>query len=158
MAIGLYFRTPKDKRAVYIYKSRTGEKFTLRPGEDGITSADINNLHELDDDAWNSDRREIRERKGVTSVVSFDAVDPDAIWIKDPDPLPDEITIKKETAQRVREAIDQLPEKQKNAVTAVWLEGKTARDYAADIGTPEYNISKQIKRAFNNLKKIFSTE
>ena len=102
--------------------------------------------------------REIRERKGVTSVISFDAVDPDAIWIKDPDPLPDEITIKGETAQRVRDAIDQLPEKQKNAVTAVWLEGITAREYATAIGTKEHNISKLIKRAFNNLKKILFSE
>jgi len=150
----LYFRTPKDKRTTYIYESRTGEKFTLRPGEDGVTEADIKNLHKDDDGIWNADRREIRERKGVTSVVSFDAVDPDAIWVKDPDPLPDEITVMTETAQRVREAVAKLPEKQANAVTAVWLEGKSAREYAAAIGTKEYNISKLIKRAFKNLKKI----
>jgi len=42
-------KTKWSKRGTYIYEAGTGEKFELKPGEHGITEADIKLLHSLDD-------------------------------------------------------------------------------------------------------------
>ena len=42
-------KTRWDKRGTYSYETSMGEKLTLKPGEHGITEADIKLLHSLDD-------------------------------------------------------------------------------------------------------------
>ena len=42
-------KTRWDRRVTYTYEADTGERLTLRPGESGITEADIRLLHSLDD-------------------------------------------------------------------------------------------------------------
>ena len=42
-------RTPTDKRGTYTFRFGDGTSITLRPGEDGVTEADIKTLHSLDD-------------------------------------------------------------------------------------------------------------
>lgn len=50
------YRTPKNKRAVYVYRDAYGKPLMeLKPGKDGVTEADISALHRADDDEWNND-------------------------------------------------------------------------------------------------------
>lgn len=70
------YRTPEYKRAIYVYKSEvTGAEVTLRPGEDGVTEANIAELHDADDAEYNGVRAETRtDRKTVKGVTSLDAL------------------------------------------------------------------------------------
>ena len=42
-------KTRWDKRGAYTFQFNDGTSVTLRPGEDGVTEADIKVLHSLDD-------------------------------------------------------------------------------------------------------------
>lgn len=42
-------RTPTDKRSTYTFHFNDGTSVTLRPGENGVTEADIKSLHSMDD-------------------------------------------------------------------------------------------------------------
>lgn len=42
-------RTPMEKRGTYTFHFDDGTIFTVRPGKDGVTEADIRTLHSLDD-------------------------------------------------------------------------------------------------------------
>ena len=42
-------KTRLDKRGAYTFQFNDGTSVTLRPGEDGVTEADIKVLHSLDD-------------------------------------------------------------------------------------------------------------
>lgn len=140
------YRTPEYKRAVYVYKSEvTGAEVTLRPGEDGVTEANIAELHDADDAEYNGVRAETRtDRKTVKGVTSLDA-------------LPYEIRDRKDPFEAVDllDAVSRLPEKQANAIKAVYFDGMTARDYARLTGTSEANISKRIRAGIKNLQKFY---
>jgi len=52
-------KTSKKNRATYIYYGADGKKLMeLKPGENGVTEADIALLHEQDDLEYNAQRRE----------------------------------------------------------------------------------------------------
>ena len=42
-------KTPADKRSSYTFRFNDGSTFTVQPGEDGVTEADIRMLHSFDD-------------------------------------------------------------------------------------------------------------
>jgi len=56
----------------------------------------------------------------------------------------------------VRDALDRLPEKQRNAIIAVYLEEMTAKEYAEKVGATPNSIHNLLNRALENLKKVFS--
>jgi RNA polymerase sigma factor (sigma-70 family) len=93
-------------------------------------------------------------------MVPLEGISPDSIFFKDTAPQPDEVLIEAETAQEVealrsavREAVNQLPEKQKNAVTAVWLNGMRPGEYATQSGMSKSSVSNHLNRGFDNLRK-----
>ncbi|NNU76339.1 hypothetical protein [Clostridium estertheticum] len=77
------FRTPKNKRTTYIYCDANGNKILeLKPGENGITQADIAMLHRAADDEWNNNYKQVRAHKtNPNGTVSIDVVDPDGVSI-----------------------------------------------------------------------------
>jgi len=157
------YRTPKKDRATYVCRDAYGDVWmVLRPGENGVTEADIANMHRADDDEWNSDYKQHRKgRKGVPEApLSYEEVDEDEVWIGDNTANPLELILaeesKSEAKRRVSEAIGKLPTKQTNAVQAVWLDEKSAREYAAEQNCSEANVSALLDRAFKNLRKILA--
>ena len=150
------YRTPKNKRATYFYTGKEAQ-ITLRPGEDGVTEADIKARYRASDDEWNNDRQRYRtDRKIVKKVESAEDVRSEmALLDFDRDPTVDAV-LSAEKKRIVREAVAKLPQKQAEAVTAVWLEGMTAREYAKATGKKENTVSELLKRAFENLKKLLA--
>lgn len=51
------YKTSKKKRTNYIYYTAEGTKIVIIPGEDGVTEADIELLHTMDDDEVDEQRR-----------------------------------------------------------------------------------------------------
>ena len=150
------YRTPKGKRATYFYTSN-GAKFTLQPGAEGITEADIASQHRADDEDFNNDKKHSRtDRKTVTGFVSLEQYNSEVREISNGENDPEQAAITADAMQRVREAIAQLPEKQAKAVTAVWLDDIPASQYAEMTGTSKANVSKTIKAAFANLRKVLA--
>lgn len=52
-------------------------------------------------------------------------------------------------------AICQLPEKQQELIYAIYFDGKSAADYAAEKGVSNSAVSQLHQKALKNLKKIF---
>ena len=149
------YRTPKKERATYLYTGKDA-KLTLRPGEDGITEADIASRHRSDDDDFNNDKKHSRtDRKIVKQIIPLaEGYAEMAEAINGFDPTFDAF-MSSENQRIVREAITQLPEKQAKAVTAVWLEGITPTEYAKIAGMTQSGVTHLLNRAFKNLRKIF---
>ena len=51
------YKTSKKKRTNYIYYTAEGTKIVITPGEDGVTEADIELLHTMDDEEVDEQRR-----------------------------------------------------------------------------------------------------
>ena len=51
------YKTSQKKRTNYIYYTAEGAKIVITPGEDGVTEADIQLLHEMDDAELDEQRR-----------------------------------------------------------------------------------------------------
>jgi hypothetical protein len=61
------YKAPLKNRTTYVYRYDDGTPIMeLRPGENGVTEADIQMLHRADDDEWNNDymQRQIRRDFG----------------------------------------------------------------------------------------------
>jgi RNA polymerase sigma factor (sigma-70 family) len=151
-------RTPKDQRADYVYESVTGASFTLHPSENGVTEADIETLHAEDDDEVNGNQKQHRKGRKCApeGTVSYEGVDEDGVWIEGNAKNPLDIVINDETCRRVRDAVSKLKPKQADAITAVWLEGMSAKEYADLRGIAENTVSDRIKRGFDKLREMLS--
>jgi len=51
------YKTGRQNRTTYIYYSAAGDRLELTPGRDGVTAADIELLHTLDDAEYDAQRR-----------------------------------------------------------------------------------------------------
>jgi RNA polymerase sigma factor (sigma-70 family) len=153
------YRTPKKDRATYVCRDAYGDIWmVLRPGENGVTEADIAAIHRADDDEWNNDYQQVRPHVcNPNGTVSYEELDEAAVWIGDNAANPLELIIadesETETKRTVHDAVDKLPPKQAQAITAVWLNGIAASDYAKSLGCSEANVSQILDRAFANLRK-----
>jgi RNA polymerase sigma-70 factor (ECF subfamily) len=70
------------------------------------------------------------------------------------DPL--QTLLDEEQRQRIQEVIDQLPESERKAVNAVYLEGMTLEEAAAVLETLENTIGVQLSRARPRLKRMLA--
>jgi RNA polymerase sigma factor (sigma-70 family) len=151
------YRTPQNQRATYIYENG----IEIRPGENGVTEVDIEMLHRFDDEEWNQYHADTRNdlKSHSAPTVSIEVIDTDGVWLKNIVADPFEILLAQKDEEmlvsRVRNAIEKLPSKQREAVTAVWLDGMTASDYAKSKSVTEAAVSQILSRSFNRLKKIF---
>jgi len=153
------YRTPKKNRVNYAYYDNNGHKLAvIRPGENGVTQAHISALHEMDDEECRQRHQDTRNdgKYKTEATASLEELDADGIWIAGNSPDPLETCIQEETCSSVRKAVAELPQAQREAVTAVWLEGMSARDYAKASGKTESAVSQLLDRAFKNLRNKLS--
>ena len=149
------YRTPQSKRANYAYYDNSDRKLAvLRPGKDGVTAAHIAVLHGLDDEECRQQHQDTRNdgKFKTEATASLEELDADGVWIAGNTPDPLENCIRTETQDLVRKAVSELPQAQSEAVTAVWFDGMTARQYAKAAGKTESAVSQLLDRAFKNLR------
>jgi len=152
------YRTAEKNRTNYEYTSVTGEKFTLRPGKGGVTTADIADLHDSDDAEVNNNQTQHRAgRKTVTAVISYDGTDPNGVIFGDDSANPLSIIVESEsyikTKQTIIDTLNQLPTAQFEAFCAVRIKKMSARAYATKISKSEASVSKNLAKVDAKLRK-----
>lgn len=143
------FKTGRNNRTTYIYYSEDGSRTVLRPGEDGVTEADIALLHEMDDDDFNNDRRE-------SSTERFSPLEE---WLvenektESPESL-DETLLKNMTAENLHSAIDTLLPAQKELLYKVHFCGMKLTEIAHIEGVSKASVHERLQRIYKKLKKV----
>ena len=157
------FKTPEKNRPSYTYYPAGGMKIEINPGENGVTNALINMLHDWDDQEVDAERRE--NYHAPVHLESYQqASDEDATdrnpYLIDTEPNPMEILIQsidanehEERLAKLRSAIETLQPQQKALIQKVFYEGRTCVDIAAEECVSEAAIRNRLKKIFNKLRK-----
>ncbi len=102
---------------------------------------------------------DIRKRKHVDVVASLDAaMDSDESQVYwqpvDESDSPYEVSVKRDYASRIREALSYLPELQRNMLTMYHVEQLTYDEIASALDTPVGTVKSRLNRARINFKQI----
>ncbi|MBU5439896.1 hypothetical protein KQI42_17940 [Tissierella sp. MSJ-40] len=148
------YKTSKKNRINYIYYSADGSKTVIKPGEDGVTEAIIETLHQLDDEAYDINRSETRRHE------SIDDLNDKAEMIIDPNAdVEDKVLSEIEneaTKKIVQDILLELKPQQRDLINKLYLSDNpmTQAEYAKELGIEESSVSQKAWRARTKIKKI----
>ena len=157
------FKTSKKKRSDYIYYTSEGKKIVITPGEDGVTEADIELLHSMDDLELDKQRRyEYRVDTHLDSY--FDGENESANdrnkYLADNSMNPEETLISAEEKQEFQTLIKDLPNaiekllpQQKELIDEFYYKDFKIDDLAEKYGVTHVAIIDRLKRIYKNLEK-----
>lgn len=148
------FKTSKKDRINYIYYGADGSKTVLVPGRDGVTEATIETLHQLDDEAYDTNRSETRRHESIDELndKAEMIIDTNAnVEYKVLSDLESEAT--KEIVQGV---LLELKSQQRDLIYKLYLSENplSQAEYAEELGIEESSISQKAWRARTKIKKI----
>ncbi len=140
----------------YTWVTADGRSYTVRPGEDGVTQADIQALYDADRRDGNNARAARRHQ------VSLDAIEKEtagkaALFA-------DDLDIEGDILERIcllwqfeqlRAALETLPTHQRKLLHQVYVEGLSFREIARREGTFHNNIRYRLAGVMAQLKKHF---
>lgn len=153
-------KTSKKNRTSYIYYSADGTTVTINPGKDGVTEADVTMLHEVDDEEFNTNRREdylapihyqaykdsegdeVEDRNGYLTDDSFN---PEKAFI--------EGITRTERSAAFKEIWDELLPQQRDLIQKK-AKGRTNVDIAAEEGVSEAAIRNRLKKIQDKFKNL----
>jgi len=159
------FKTSKKNRTNYIYYTAEGTKFAICPGENGVTEADIELLHSMDDVEVDEQRR-----NDYHALIHFDAyrdegneeasdrdkrladysTNPEIAYLDSEDKQEHQTTL-----QKFSEAMEFLLPQQKELFKKVYVDKRSNTDIAAEEGVTEAAIRNRLKKMREKLKKYF---
>ena len=157
------FKTAEENRTNYIYYFNDGSKCVITPGEDGENTTIIAQLHAIDDDELDAQRRE-----AYHCPVHYDGYhDGDGDDADDRNPyLEDEtynplqqiltsIANEERSLQieKLKVALSQLTDKQKDTVVKKFYRGMTNVQIAEEEGVSEAAIRNRLTKIYATLKK-----
>lgn len=156
------YKSSKKNQGTYTYVWVDGTTTTLVAGQDGVTEAFIEFLHEMDNESFNAQRREKRKApKYIEDIFSEDVPDDKNCLLCDSHYDPAEMMQEKAEAeecerQRVKlhEALNTLPEKQKRTIEKLFFEGKSLVEVAVEEGVSGVAVIKRRDAALVNLKNF----
>ena len=155
------FKTGKNKRTTYIYFDAEGKKqMELRPGEEGVTEADIALLHGMDDAAVNRERREDYHAPFRIDAYCADGEDADEKnpWMMDESTGPD-AAIDNEYHElllsRLGDAVNTLLPEQQEILYQIYVQKRTNTDIADEEGVSETAIRNRLKKIYGRLKNFY---
>lgn len=157
------FKTAADNRTNYIYYFDDGSKCVITPREDGENTTIIAQLHAMDDEQVDADRREDYHCPVHYQAYS-DGEGDDAdgrnpyLCDTDADPLEqmlDSIRQQEHSDKldRLKETLTTLTELQKDTVYKKFYRNMSNVDIAAEEGVSEAAIRNRLKKIFANLAK-----
>ncbi|WP_066372585.1 RNA polymerase sigma factor [Neobacillus fumarioli] len=160
------YKTSKKKRTNYIYSTAEGTKITITPGEDGVTEADIELLHSMDDYEVDEQRR--YDYRVTTHLDAYHDGESGAAndrnkYLSDDSANPEHLCIEAEEKVEHQDMLDKLTKamecllpQQKELFKKVYLEKRSNTDIAAEEGVTEAAIRNRLKKMHEKLKKILS--
>ena len=151
-------KTSKKNRMNYIYYSVDGSRTILRPGEDGVTEAIIETLHQLDDEAYDINRSETRRHE------SIDELNDKAEMFIDHNAYVEEEVISEIESEAVtkivQDVILELKPQQRDLINKLYLSDRpmSQAKYAEELGIEESSVSQKAWRARTKLKKLIKSK
>ena len=157
------FKTAEKNRTNYIYYTADGKKVELKPGQEGVDETWITILHTMDDEQFDAERCE--EYHCPVHLDSYydgngDGAEERNQYLQDNtyNPLQqifNSIENEEHSIQleRLKVALSQLTDKQKNTIMKKFYLNMTNVDIAKEEGVSEAAIRKQLKKIYDTLKK-----
>ena len=147
-----------EARSTYIYYGADGTKYELKPGVDGVTEMHIAMLHQVDDDEFNSHRREnYHVPVHYQAYVDGDSADDRNDYLADNSGNPEIAFIgtmeRAERDSRFKAVWDRLLPQQKELALKK-LAGRSNIDIAAEDGVSETAIRNRLKKIQDKLKNF----
>ena len=157
------FKTAEDNRTNYIYYFNDGTSYTITPGENEENATIISQLHGMDDDELDAQRRETYHcpvrYDGYHDGDGDDADDRNP-YLEDEsyNPLQQNLSFIAEEERSIRMAklmvaLSELTDKQKDTVVKKFYRGMTNVDIAAEEGVSEAAIRNRLSKIYATLKK-----
>jgi RNA polymerase sigma factor (sigma-70 family) len=160
------YKTSKKNRTNYIYYTAEGTKIVITPGEDGVTVADIELLHSMDDNEVDEQRRynyRVTSHLDAYHDGESEAATDRNKYLADESVNPEQIYIEAEDKAKHLDALDKLAEamgcllpQQKELFKKVYLDKRTNTDIAAEEGVTEAAIRNRLKKIHEKIRKILS--
>lgn len=160
------YKTSQKKRTNYIYYTSEGTKIVVIPGENGVTEADIELLHTMDDDEVDEQRR--YDYRVTTHLDAYHDGEEEAAhdrnkYLADDTANPEQLIIQAEDEVEHQDMLDKLTKamesllpQQKELFKKVYLEKRSNTDIAAEEGVTEAAIRGRLKKLHERLRKILS--
>ncbi|KYG28202.1 sigma-70 family RNA polymerase sigma factor [Alkalihalobacillus trypoxylicola] len=160
------YKTSKKKRTNYIYYTAEGTKIVITPSEDGVTEADIDLLHSMDDFEVDEQRRydyrvtahldayhdgENDSANDRNKYLSDESLNPEKHLLE----IEDEAE-HQELLKRLSEAMEHLTQKEKELFTKKFVDKQTNVAIAAKLVVSETTIRKHLKKLKEKLGKILT--
>jgi RNA polymerase sigma factor (sigma-70 family) len=159
------YKTSKKNRTNYIYYTAEGTKIIITPGENGVTEADIELLHVMDDAEVDEQRRHdyrvSAHLDGYRDEEDEDAGDRNG-YLADNSANPEATLISRKDEEAYEEKLLQLGEamesllpQQRVLFEKVYVKRRTNTDIAAEEGVTEAAIRNRLKKMHDKLRKFF---
>lgn len=160
------YKTSQKNRTSYIYYNIDGDKVVeIKPGENGVTEADIEYLHTMDDTEVDDQRRfEYHVPAHLDAYHDGDgdeAADRNNL-LADTSTNPENILIAKEDDSvyadkllNLGKAMNSLQPQQRALFEKIYVQRRTNVDIAAEEGVTEAAIRNRLKKIHEKLKKFF---
>ncbi len=157
------FKTPKEERGSYTYKFADGKEIVIPPGESGENIIIISQLHSMDDEEVNANRREDYhvpvhyqnycsgeegDAEGSNPYLSDRESDPIMQLLSSLDE--DE---RLERSERLVAAVKTLTDLQQQTIYKKYYRNMSNVDIAAEEGVSEAAIRNRLKKIHENLRK-----
>lgn len=158
------FKTSQKHRTTYVYYSADGSRVSIRPGENGVTEADIALLHSWDDADVNQQCRIDYRTAYPNPVHDSNNATPDdyCSHLADDTTNPETILVAEENRMTHQEklatlaaAMGSLLPGQLELFKKVYIDQRTFTDIAAEDGVTETAIRNRLNKIHRRLRKFF---
>lgn len=159
-------KTSQKNRTSYIYYISDGSKINIIPGENGVTEADIELLHTIDDAEVDEQRRynyhvtaylDATQNKDGEDIADYNK------HLADNRTNPEDVLIAQEedeayaeTLFRLTEAMNSLLPQQRELFEKVYVQKRTNTQIAVEEGVTEAAIRNRLKKIHEKLRKFFT--
>jgi RNA polymerase sigma factor (sigma-70 family) len=160
------YKTSQKKRTNYIYYTAEGTKIVITPGEDGVTEADIELLHTMDDEEVDEQRRydyRVTSHLDAYHDGEEEAANDRNKYLADDTGNPEHLIVEAENEaehqdmlDKLRKAMEFLLPQQRELFKKVYLERRSNTDIAAEEGVTEAAIRNRLKKLHERLRKNLS--